>query len=161
MSLLGKRKDYNEDVITIQHENDVYVLSLLCPKSIQLATKFNIRIRVYFIRLMLKNSLHVYKLSCFSCAWIFATLWTVAHQSPLFMGFSRQEYWSGLPCPPQGNLPDPGIKPTSPAVYCTAGGFFTSESPGKTRKQLIQHKILKGGWVQISAQMPPPPTGIS
>ena len=51
-----------------------------------------------------------------------ATLWTVAHQVPLAMGFSRQEYWSGLPCPPLGDLPDPGNKPTSPAL---ASGFFT------------------------------------
>ena len=45
-----------------------------------------------------------------------ATLWTVAHRAPLPMGFSRQEYWSGLPCPPPGDLPDPGIKPESPAL---------------------------------------------
>ena len=44
------------------------------------------------------------------------TLWTVAHQTPRSMGFSRQEYWSGLPCPPPGDLPDPGIKSTSPVV---------------------------------------------
>ena len=43
-------------------------------------------------------------------------LWTVAFQAPLSMGFSRQEYWSGLPCLPPGNLPDSGIKPTSPAL---------------------------------------------
>ena len=51
-----------------------------------------------------------------------ATLWTVAHHAPLSMGFSRQEYWSGLPFPPPGDLPDPGIHPGSPAL---AGGFFT------------------------------------
>ena len=45
---------------------------------------------------------------------LFATLWTIAHQAPLFMGFFRQEYWSGLPCPLPGDLPDPGIKPASP-----------------------------------------------
>ena len=45
----------------------------------------------------------------------------VAHQAPLSMGFSRQEYWSGLPCPPPGDLPDPGIEPASPSL---AGGFF-------------------------------------
>ena len=50
-------------------------------------------------------------LSCFSCISLFATLWTLAHQAPLFMGFSRQEYWSEFPCPPPGDLPDPGIKP--------------------------------------------------
>ena len=56
------------------------------------------------------------------------TPWTVAHLAPLFMGFSRQEYWSGLPYPPPGDLPDPGIKPVSPAL---ADGFFTTEPPGK------------------------------
>ena len=45
-----------------------------------------------------------------------ATSWTVAHQAPLSMGFSQQEYWSGLPCPPPGDLSDPGIKPRSPAL---------------------------------------------
>ena len=47
---------------------------------------------------------------------LFVTPWTLAHQAPLFMGFPRQEYWNGLPCPPPGDLPDPGIKPMSPAV---------------------------------------------
>ena len=46
----------------------------------------------------------------------FATPWTVAYQAPLSMGFSRQEYWSGLPFPSPGDLPDPGIKPGSPAL---------------------------------------------
>ena len=44
------------------------------------------------------------------------TPWTIAHQAPLSMGFSRQEYWSGLPIPSPGNLPDPGIEPGSPAL---------------------------------------------
>ena len=52
----------------------------------------------------------------FSCVWLSTTLWTVAHQPPLSMGFSRQEYWSGLPCPPPGGLPNPGIKPSSPSL---------------------------------------------
>ena len=55
------------------------------------------------------------------------TPWTVAHQAPLSLGFSRQEYWSGLPFPPQGDLPDPGIELTSPA---SAGGFFITEPLG-------------------------------
>ena len=50
-------------------------------------------------------------LSCFSRIWLFAILWNVAHQVPLSMGFSRQEYWSGFPCPPPGHLPNPGIEP--------------------------------------------------
>ena len=53
---------------------------------------------------------------------LFVTPWTVAHQAPLSMGFSRQEYWSGLPFPSPDDLPDPGIDPFSPAL---AGGFFT------------------------------------
>ena len=53
--------------------------------------------------------------------------WTIAHQAPPSMGFSRQEYWSGLPFPLPGDLPDPGIKPVSPAL---ADGFFTTETSG-------------------------------
>ena len=58
----------------------------------------------------------------------FVTPWTVAHQAPPSMGFSRQEYWSGLPFPSPGDLPDPGIKPRSPALQAKA---LTSEPPGK------------------------------
>ena len=52
-------------------------------------------------------------LSHFNCVHPFGTLWTVAREAPLSLGFSRQEYWSGLPCPPPEDLPDPGIEPTS------------------------------------------------
>ena len=52
-------------------------------------------------------------LSCSSRVQLFVTSWTVARQAPLSMGFSRQEYWSGLPCPPPGDLPHPGIEPDS------------------------------------------------
>ena len=50
------------------------------------------------------------------CVPLFATLWTVAHQAPMSVGFSRQEYWSGLPFPAPGDLPDPGTEPASPAA---------------------------------------------
>ena len=53
------------------------------------------------------------------------TPWTVAHQAPLSMGFSRQEYWSGLPFPTPGDLPNPGMEPMSPAL---AGGLFIAET---------------------------------
>ena len=56
---------------------------------------------------------------------LFVTSWTVAHQTPLFMGFSWQEYWNGLPFPPPGDPPNPGIEPASPAL---AGGFFTTSA---------------------------------
>ena len=68
----------------------------------------------------------------------FVTLWTVAHQVPLSMALSQQEYWSGLPFPPPGDLPDPGIKPTSPTSPVLAGEFFTTEAPGKPPKDLYQ-----------------------
>ena len=58
----------------------------------------------------------------------FATPWSVAHQAPLSLEFSRQEYWSGLPFPFPGDLPDPGIEPGSPALEAEA---LTSEPPGK------------------------------
>ena len=51
-----------------------------------------------------------------SCVQIFATLWTVAYQTPPFMGFSKQEYWSGLPFPSPGDLPNPGVEPRSPTL---------------------------------------------
>ena len=57
---------------------------------------------------------------------LFATLWTVARQAPLSMEFSRQEYWSGLPCPPPGDFLDPGIEPTSLTSHALAGRFFTT-----------------------------------
>ena len=60
------------------------------------------------------------------------TPWTIAHQAPLCMGFPRQEYWSGLPFPFPGDLPDPGIEPMSPAL---TGGFFTSELSGKPQRR--------------------------
>ena len=58
-------------------------------------------------------------------------MYTVAHLAPLSMGFSRQEYWSGLPCPIPGDLPDPGIKPASHKTPALAGRFFTALPPGK------------------------------
>ena len=58
---------------------------------------------------------HVCMLSGFSHICLFATLWMAVHQAPLSMGFFRQEYWSGLPCPSTGNVPNPRIKPMSPA----------------------------------------------
>ena len=56
----------------------------------------------------------MHMLSRFSHVQLFAMLWTVAHQAPLSMGFSRQEYWNGLPCRPPGHLTDPGFEPASP-----------------------------------------------
>ena len=62
----------------------------------------------------------------FSRARLFVMPWTAAHQAPLSMRFSRQEYWSGLPCPPPGDLPDPGIEPASLMSPALAGRSFTT-----------------------------------
>ena len=59
---------------------------------------------------------HASVISHFSHVWLFVTPWTVAHQTPLSMGLSRQKYWSGLPCCPPGDLPNPGIQLRSPAL---------------------------------------------
>ena len=82
-------------------------------------------------------------LNCFSCVWLFVTLWTIACQAPLSMGFSRQEYQNGLPCPPQGDLPDPRIEFVSLKSPALAGGFFTTELPEKPKyyTTLTQQKL--------------------
>ena len=67
-------------------------------------------------------------LSHTSCVWFFVTLWTVAYRNPLSMGFSRQEYWSGLPCPSPGDCPDPRIKPASLMSSALAGRFFITST---------------------------------
>ena len=77
-----------------------------------------------------------------TCVWLFATLWTVARQAPLSIESSRQEYCSGLPCPPLEDVPDPGIKPTSPALQADS---LSSEPPGKPMDSNISiPKCLSG-----------------
>ena len=82
----------------------------------------HIYIYIFFINLYISDGLPLFLwimllcmcvLSCFSCVQFFVTPWTVARQAPLSMGFCRQEYWSGLPCSPPGDLPDPGFEPSS------------------------------------------------
>ena len=73
----------------------------------------------------------------FGCVRLFATPWTVAHQAPLSMGFSRREYWSGLPCPPSGDLPNPGIEPESPILQVDSLPTGTPEKM-KSQAQLKQ-----------------------
>ena len=75
-----------------------------------------------------QRDMHECLLSCFSHVQLSVTLWTVTHQAPLSMGFSRQEYWSGLPCPSPGDLRDPGIEPMSLMSPALSGGFFTTSA---------------------------------
>ena len=72
-----------------------------------------------------------------------ATPWTAAHQAPLSMGFSRQEYWSGLLFPSSGDLLDPRIKPTTLVFPALAGGFFTTAPPGKPSRYTKTDKAEK------------------
>ena len=88
-----------------------------------------------------------------SCVRFFATPGTVAYQAPLSLGFSREEYWSGLPLPSPGDLPNPGIKPASPAL---ADKFFTTEPPGKPSVFLLFFEALSpicGNYVHMSLCM--------
>ena len=71
---------------------------------------------------------YMYMLSHFSHLWLFAAPWTVAHQTPLSIEFSKQEYWSGLLFPTPEDLPDPGIEPSSPASQANS---LLYEPPGK------------------------------
>ena len=90
--------------------------------------------------------------SCFSHVWLLAVPWTVACQAPQFMGFSRQEYWSGFPCPSPGDLSDPGIEPLSLASPALAGGFFTTSTTcGEGNGTPFQYSCLEnpvdgGAW---------------
>ena len=79
-----------------------------------------------------KKKLHCL-LSHFSCVRLLVTLWTVAHQAPLSMGFSRQEYLSGLPCPPSGDPSDTGTEPVSLTSPELPGGLFITST---TKKKL-------------------------
>ena len=82
------------------------------------------------VSLLLSHTEGAWVLSHFGCVWLFVTLWTVAHQAPPSMGFFRQEHWIGLPFPPPGDLPHPGIEPTSLLSPGLAGGvFFLSLAP--------------------------------
>ena len=105
---------------------------------------------------MLTCLIHTKSLShSLSRVWLFATLWTVAHQTPPSMGFSRLEYWNGLPFPSPGDLPDPGIKPRSPTLQADA---LTSEPPGKLMIQqmlaiwsLVPLPFLNPAWTSRSS----------
>ena len=75
------------------------------------------------------------------CVWLFVTLWTMAHQTPLSMEFSGNEYWSGLPFPPPGDLPDPGIEPASVTSPALAGKFFTTSATWEALNDIGNHII--------------------
>ena len=90
-----------------------------------------------------------------SPVWLFVTLWTVARQAPLSTGFSRQEYWSGLPSPPPGDLMDPGIEPSSFTSPALAGRFFFfTTSACWEVKSLSYFQLFATPWT-VAYQAPP------
>ena len=74
-----------------------------------------------------------------SCSWLFATPWTLAYRAPLSIGFSRQEYWSGLPFPSPGDLPDPGIQPG--LLHCQMDSLSLAP-PGKPSLASLEHSMF-------------------
>ena len=82
-------------------------------------------------------------LNCFSCVQLFTTLWSGARQAPLFMGFSRQVYWSGLLCPPSGDLPNPGIEPATPITPALqADSLLLSHQGSPINARSIAEKMI-------------------
>ena len=96
----------------------------------------------------------MYMLSHFISVQLFATLWTGAHQAPLSMVFSRQEYWSGLRCPPPGDLPNPGIKLASPGSLALQIDSLPLSHQGSPIKGLLFEIILSGprSFLQVPCQ---------
>ena len=91
-------------------------------------------------------------LSCFGHVQLFVTPWTVACQAPLSMGFSRQEYWSGLPCPCSGHLPDPRIESMSLKSPALAGEFFTTSATWEA--EYISSSLQLLSWIRALSYRP-------
>ena len=101
----------NKNILCIGHSVNMWWLGRYLWKIWKTVNYFtNVRGKYY--------ALHACMRSRFSPVWIFETPWTVAHQAPLSMRLSRQEYWNGRPCPPPGDLPNPGIEPVSLMFFC-------------------------------------------
>ena len=116
------------------HGEPAWQCSFMCqrPRSIQrLSLAMWLMKHRYWVQHYVNKIHHAKCVHVFSVMSNLAAPWTVAHQAPLSLGFSRQGYCSRLPFPTPGDLPDPGIEPTSPMSPVPAGGFFTIVSPGK------------------------------
>ena len=95
--------------------------------------------------------------NCFSCVWLCMTPQMAACQAPLSMGFSKKECWSGLPCPPLGNVSDPEIKLPSLRSTCIGSGFFTTSHLGSPLKfiwRCKRHRIADTIWKRNKARRP-------
>ena len=114
--------NFLEEISSLSHSVVFfYFFALIAEEGFLISSCYSLELSIQ----MLISFLFSFSPSHLSHVQLFVTLWSVVCQAPLSMGFSRQEYWIGLPCPPPGNLPYPGIKSmfsTSPAL---ASGFFT------------------------------------
>ena len=117
-------------IMTVQAEPELLTTKLQCPRK-QSDVIYIVCVWIWYICVCEYVNIYVYACvhakSLQSCPTL-VTLWTVALQAPLSMGFCRQEYYSGLPSPPPGDLPDPGIEPMSHYVSCIAVGFFITSA---------------------------------
>ena len=101
----------DKNILCIKHSINIWWLGRYLWKFWKTVNYFtNVRCKSYALCACMQSH--------FSPVWIFETPWTVAHQATLSMGFSRQEYWSGRPCPPPGDLPNPGSEPVSLMFSC-------------------------------------------
>ena len=127
---------HQEHVITVWRSRSQVVVKPTCPEhQPSHDDSFSPSLRSMVLNSVPNNGIvthhwsrHYLCVQSLGCVWLFATPWTVARQAPLSMGFSRQEYWSGLPCPSPGDLPDPGMEPRSLASPALAGKFFTARA---------------------------------
>ena len=126
------------------HRSESFTLEIdLKIQSVSFRWFFSLPVEVYWFEFLVANKTTEWMVCVFVCVcvcmsacelshvWVFVTPWTVARQAPLSMGFSRQEYCSGLPFPSSGHLPDPGFKPASLEPSALAHGFFTTAPTGK------------------------------
>ena len=120
------QKKLRETVDGVSHASRVVPFTSINSKSKEMPTTSSL----FSFGQLLPSLIHVHAcmLSCLSRVQLFETLWTIAHQAPLSMGFSRQEYWSGLQCPPPGDLPNPGFEPMSVMSPALAGEFFITNT---------------------------------
>ena len=127
---------------------------VFCP-SLKSHFKFFLKILFWQAKPTSNPLLQLCVLRHFSRVWLFVTLWTTAHQAPLSMGFSRQEYWSGLPCSPPGDIPDPRIKPMFLRSPALAGRIFTTSATREAPKDWQSKAICWHHFQRLGQQVLP------
>ena len=125
----------------LENSHSCYFLSFLIPLPLS-EIEFQIITLWDFFHSLLTRA---HMLSHFSCVWLFATLWTIATKAPLFMGLSRQEYWSELPCSSPRDLPNPGIELVSLNVSCIGKQIFFTTSTTWEAHLLTQFPLIQTG----------------